>query len=37
MNCGTAVAAVPHCTNCGNELTPGARFCGNCGTQTGQG
>jgi hypothetical protein len=33
MNCGTAVAAAPHCTNCGNELAPGARFCGNCGTQ----
>jgi hypothetical protein len=33
-NCGTPVG-MAHCTNCGNELAPGARFCGNCGTATG--
>lgn len=22
-----------YCTNCGNELPPGARACGNCGTR----
>ncbi len=21
------------CTNCGNDLAPGTRFCGNCGTK----
>jgi len=30
-NCGTPVG-LAKCTNCGNDLPPGARFCGNCGT-----
>lgn len=25
--------SVPVCPNCGNETSPGARFCGNCGTR----
>ena len=24
-----------YCSNCGSELTPGASFCGNCGTPSG--
>lgn len=29
-NCGTPVG-MRHCTQCGDELATGARFCGNCG------
>lgn len=29
-NCGTPVG-LAKCTQCGNDLAPGARFCGNCG------
>jgi Double zinc ribbon len=32
-NCGQALG-VAKCTQCGNELAPGARFCGNCGNKT---
>ena len=28
-------AAQRHCTNCGIELAPGAKFCSGCGTPTG--
>jgi uncharacterized protein (AIM24 family) len=27
---------MPFCSNCGNEIKPGAAFCGNCGTPVGQ-
>jgi predicted nucleic acid-binding Zn ribbon protein len=27
--------AVKHCTECGNELPGGAKFCANCGTRAG--
>jgi len=30
-NCGHPTGQVK-CTNCGNDLPPGGRFCGNCGT-----
>ena len=33
-NCGTPVA-LTRCANCGGDLAPGARFCGNCGTKVG--
>ncbi len=26
--------ALPHCTSCGTELAPGAKFCASCGTAT---
>jgi membrane protease subunit (stomatin/prohibitin family) len=29
-NCGTPVG-LSKCASCGNDLAPGARFCGNCG------
>jgi hypothetical protein len=32
-NCG-APTAQAKCTQCGNDLPPGARFCGNCGAKT---
>jgi hypothetical protein len=31
-NCGTPTGQAK-CTQCGNDLAPGARFCGNCGTK----
>ena len=31
--CGAAL--VLKCSNCGSELAPGAKFCGECGTKTG--
>ncbi|MEE4286101.1 MAG: AIM24 family protein [Mariniphaga sp.] len=27
---------MPFCSNCGNEVKPGAAFCGNCGNKVGQ-
>ena len=31
-NCGTPTG-LAKCTNCGNDLAPGTRFCGNCGSK----
>jgi membrane protease subunit (stomatin/prohibitin family) len=33
-SCGAPLAAAgpKHCTNCGNEVAPGARFCAGCGS-----
>ena len=31
---GTVTNAVPRCSNCGNQLLPGATFCGKCGFRT---
>ncbi|MFL5320316.1 MAG: SPFH domain-containing protein [Myxococcaceae bacterium] len=35
-NCGNAlpVAGPKKCVDCGTDLTPGAKFCGNCGKQS---
>ena len=29
--CGAKLSAAAHCTGCGAKLTPGAKFCGECG------
>ncbi len=31
MNCGTPVG-LAKCKSCGNDMAPGTKFCGNCGT-----
>ncbi|MHB0856544.1 MAG: zinc ribbon domain-containing protein [Anaerolineae bacterium] len=33
--CGAKFKSAPHCAECGAKLTPGAKFCTECGTKTG--
>jgi hypothetical protein len=34
-SCGTALATVRHCAECGHELPTGTSFCGQCGSRVG--